>query len=439
MQLAPFTTVQTNYLKRSAKNWLNVIEGGKRGAKNVTNVMAWCAALEYHKNRLHLAAGVSVASAKLNIIDCDGFGVLYYFAGRYREGKYKDRDCVYVQTKTGRKIILISGGGKKGDEKLIKGNTYGTALITEINECHPDFIQEVFDRTLSSANRKIFADFNPKDQAHWFYTDILNFHEEQQGHNRRYGYNYAHTTIANNLSITDAQLRNILKSYDKSTVWYRRDIKGERAAAEGLIFPQYADNPGHWRLEKAQENYAQLYIGVDFGGTRSKTVFVLAGICGTAAAPQVHILDAHKVKDNGHGVDGVQIAREYAAFFKKAAQVYGKAPVFTFTDHLEALRLQMKKAVEEYEHKVVFVDKSISLSEWCKTLNAMFNLDILKILKGNEIVEIMLKSLVYDEKADDERPVDDGITCDVDCYDAMRYAMSKITRDWLKRGIIWQQ
>ncbi len=37
--------------------------------------------------------------------------------GRCREGKYKDRDCVYVQTKTGEKIVLVSGGGKDGDEK----------------------------------------------------------------------------------------------------------------------------------------------------------------------------------------------------------------------------------------------------------------------------------------------------------------------------------
>lgn len=65
-------------------------------------------------------AGVSNATAKLNILDCDGYGLLNYFEGRCREGKYKDRDCVYVQTKTGEKIVLVSGGGKDGDEKLIR-------------------------------------------------------------------------------------------------------------------------------------------------------------------------------------------------------------------------------------------------------------------------------------------------------------------------------
>jgi hypothetical protein len=93
---------------------------------------------------------MSLRTAKINVVDCDGLGISNYFKGRCREGKYKDRDCIYVQTLTGEKIILISGGGKSGGEKLIKGNTYGMALITEVNECHQLFIQEVFDRTLSS-------------------------------------------------------------------------------------------------------------------------------------------------------------------------------------------------------------------------------------------------------------------------------------------------
>ena len=180
---------------RCLNSWFNVAEGGKRGGKNVLATLIFCSLLENHKNRIHLVAGVSIATAKLNILDCDGYGLLNYFEGRCREGKYQNRDCVYVQTKTGEKIVLVSGGGKDGDEKLIKGNTYGMAYITEANECHPKFLKEVFDRTLSSSNRKIFHDLNPKEEEHWYYTDILKFHEEQQAKNSKYGYNYGHFTL----------------------------------------------------------------------------------------------------------------------------------------------------------------------------------------------------------------------------------------------------
>ena len=137
-------------------------------------------------------------------------------------------------------------------------------------------------------------------------------------------------------------------------------------------------------------------------------------------------------------MDADQIAREYAAFFKKAVQTYGQMPVFTFTDHLEALRLQMKKAVEAYGHNVLFTDKSISLSEWVRILSALFNMDMIKILAGNDMVEVMFKGLLYDEKKNDDRPLDDNVTCDVDTYDAARYAISKIIREWLRKGLLWR-
>ena len=199
---APFSVRQMEYFQRCFSNWFNVAEGGKRGGKNVLQVMAFCTLLETHKNKIHLVAGVSVATAKLNILDCDGYGLLNYFEGRCREGKYKDRDCVYVQTKAGEKVVLVSGGGKDGDEKLIKGNTYGMAYITEANECHPKFLREAFDRTLSSSDRKVFHDLNPKEEGHWYYTDILDFHEEKKLQNPEYGYNYGHFTIADNYSIS---------------------------------------------------------------------------------------------------------------------------------------------------------------------------------------------------------------------------------------------
>ena len=127
---APLSQRQYEYFLRCFDSWLNVAEGGKRGGKNVLATLIFCSLLETHKNKIHLVAGVSNATAKLNILDCDGYGLLNYFEGRCREGKYKDRDCVYVQTKTGEKVVLVSGGGKDGDEKLIKGNTYGMAYLT---------------------------------------------------------------------------------------------------------------------------------------------------------------------------------------------------------------------------------------------------------------------------------------------------------------------
>ncbi|MCL1888895.1 MAG: phage terminase large subunit [Desulfovibrionaceae bacterium] len=434
--LSPFTYTQSAYVVDSAACWLNILEGGKRGGKNVVNVNAFAHALDDHPDRLHLAAGVTVAAAKLNIIDCDGFGLANHFLGRCREGKYKDRDCLYVQTKTGEKIVLISGGGKLGDEKPIKGNSYGSVLITEVNECHPVFIQETLDRTLKSSNRKIFWDFNPKPPTHWFYRDFFDFHWRRQQDNPRYGLNYAHVTIADNMSISDEQIRAVLATYDKSSVWYRRDIRGERAAAEGLIFMQFANNPARWIIPEPLPHYARLFIGVDFGGSKAKTVFTLSGVVDGAAGPEIHVLAVHTVRDKrGEGIDAQQIIDEYREFFEAAMARYGITPHRTYTDHDEALRVGMKKAVAGHNHRVEFVDKTtVTLSAWCKYLNTLFNQDKLKIAASCTPLIESLKGLLFDPKADDDRPIDDDVTCDVDTYDSFRYSVVDVLADWISRG-----
>jgi PBSX family phage terminase large subunit len=268
-QYAAFCKKQANYIKRCLNpiNWLNVAEGGKRASKNVINIVAWCAILENHPDKLHLAAGVSVATAKLNIIDSNGFGVLNYFKGRCRQGKYQDKDALIIQTATGEKVVLISGGGKNGDEKLIKGLTLGSVYISEANECAQSFIKEIFDRTISSSLRKILFDLNPKAELHYFYTEILNIHETNNKKYPSYGYNYAHFTIHDNLSLSDDKIREILRTYNKKSIWYQRDILGLRKNAEGLIYDMFgADN--QYEDGQGGPDYNLLhkrYYSIDYG------------------------------------------------------------------------------------------------------------------------------------------------------------------------------
>lgn len=262
---APFSENQMRFFWDCFDHWFNVAEGGKRGGKNVLITMAYCTILEKHPSKIHLIAGVSTATARLNILDCDGFGLKNYFEGRCREGVYQNRDCLYIKTATGEKVVLISGGGKAGDEKLIKGNTYGTAYITEANECSKIFIQEVFDRTLSSPDRKIFHDLNPKAEAHWYYQDVLNFHEEKLKENPKYGLNYGHFTIADNMSISDDQLRAVLATYDRKSVWYARDILGQRKMAEGLVYPMFSMEKHVVKGAIPYSSRHRYYVSIDYG------------------------------------------------------------------------------------------------------------------------------------------------------------------------------
>lgn len=361
---APLSQRQYQYMQRCMYSWFNVAEGGKRGGKNVLATLIFCSLLETHKNKIHLVAGVSNATAKLNILDCDGYGLLNYFEGRCQEGKYKDRDCVYVQTKTGKKVVLVSGGGKDGDEKLIKGNTYGMAYVTEANECHPKFLKEVFDRTLSSSDRKIFHDLNPKEEEHWYYTEILKFHEEQQEKNPDYGYNYGHFTLVDNMSVTDEQIRKVLSTYQKGTVWYRRDIKGERAVAEGIIFRKFAENNEPYLYDedtdplferdikgKLLHRPSKITMGIDFGGNGSMTTFVLKlyfhGYHDLRTAEETNL-------ELSPDIDAEAICSKFIEFFKYCQEKYGFIewvfPDSASTTMINSLRSAARKAGLPYRN-----------------------------------------------------------------------------------------
>ena len=278
---APFCEKQAEYIKRCYQNWLNVAEGGKRAGKNVINLIAWADTVENHPDRLHLAGGVSVASAKLNIIDSNGYGLKNWFKGRCRSGKYEEREALYVYTLSGQeKIVLISGGGKEGDEKYIKGNSYGTAYITEANECAKSFIKEVFDRTISSADRWIGLDLNPKPSLHWFYKEVLDVHQQNALKYPDYGLNYEHFTLYDNLSLDTETLRKIIRTYDKNSIWFKRDIEGLRISAEGAVYDMFNQEEHvitDENLKKEIWEKGRLwYISNDYG---TGTVFVLGLFC----------------------------------------------------------------------------------------------------------------------------------------------------------------
>ena len=79
----------------------------KEDGKNVINSLAFCIALENHHNKTFLIAGSSIANAKLNVVDCDGFGIMNYFTGRCRLGKYQNKECLYILGSDGREKVLI--------------------------------------------------------------------------------------------------------------------------------------------------------------------------------------------------------------------------------------------------------------------------------------------------------------------------------------------
>ena len=312
---------QKEYILKSHDSWLNVAEGGKRAGKNVINLIAWSQAIEDHPDKFHLAAGVSQSAVKMNIIDSDGFGLQWYFNGRCRIGQYNGRDALIIGSKTGEKVVMIAGGGDRSAAAMIKGHSYGTAYITEANECHQTFVQEVIDRTLASKKRQLFFDLNPKPPRHWFYSDFLDYQDELKEQGDNPDYNYGHFTIADNLSIPREQLKEELLKYDIGSVWFQRDILGKRVSASGRIYTSYDYStckitPEEIRGKEIQE----LAVGIDVGGTDA-TVATLTGFT-KGWKEVIHIDGMYHKQGIDNKMDSGMYARMVVEWLKPWTAVY---------------------------------------------------------------------------------------------------------------------
>ena len=426
---APFNDKATDYMERCNHSWFNVAEGGKRGGKNVINALCFCILLENHPDKLHLIGGYDSASARLNILDCDGYGIQNFFTGRCREGKYKNRECLYINTKTGEKILLVAGGGKANSYKSIKGNTYGMAYITEANECDPSFLKDVFDRTLSSRDRKVFHDLNPQPPAHWYYADILNYHEIKQRQDENYGYNYEHFNIFDNMSIDDDQLQRVLETYDKASIWYKRDILGNRMANSGILFDMIANYEERYITEESM--VGMITCGVDFGKTGSKHAFSSQILSRNFKDIQVIRTDEEDCTNQDEVVDndgiGVKLSQLKKGFIKHVKWVlanYGKMDyIFADSAEPELIDFLQQCLINEGLHIPVKGSIKIPIEDRIHLIGVLLMQERLKFKKGKtkELVK-GLQEATQDDTADTDRWLDDG-TSDIDIVDAFNYGI----------------
>ncbi|MDY6296634.1 MAG: PBSX family phage terminase large subunit [Schwartzia succinivorans] len=277
----PFSQKHKAYIKGALRNKMNVAEGAIRSGKTIDHCIIAAMYLEECPDKIHLASGSTIGNAKLNIGACNGFGLENLFRGRCKWGKYKDNEALYLYTQTGEKIVIFAGGAKADSYKRILGNSYGMWIATEINEHYDSedsrtsFIKVAFGRQVAAEKPLILWDLNPCNPGHSIYKNYIDRYKTTY----KGGYQYEHFTIADNLAISPQRLEEIKSQYVPGSVWYRRDIDGERCIAEGLVYPMY---------EKAMCAYPQgdpkpqgYCLAIDYGTMNAFAALLFAKIGNT--------------------------------------------------------------------------------------------------------------------------------------------------------------
>lgn len=323
----------------------------------------------------------------------------------------------------GKKVRLIGASIEKRTN-ILRGKNIVYAYCDEIVTYNEKFYFMLTSRMRCTDNQgklvsKIDCACNPEHANHWFKTKVIDKPEV-----KKY---VQHFTIYDNEYLPKEFVTNLEAQY-KGTVYYDRYILGLWVNAEGLVYRIFADNKERWLLDNATDNkYHSIIIGVDFGQTMSKTVYIATGLLRTPKGDILHILEEHTVLNKGYGIDTAQIAQEHFDFYTMVTKKYSGYVRQSYCDHLETTINDMRKyhANNGSAHYIDSVNKSeIGLVEYIRLILMLFNMDRIKINRHCRQVIDSISTILYDDKKTDDSILDNGTT-DVDTYDATRYSMSE--------------
>ena len=422
-----FSDKHKNYIKTALNYKQSVAEGAVRSGKTIDHCIIFSMYLETCEDKIHLASGSSLPNAKLNIGDCNGFGLEHIFRGRCRWGKYKSNEALFVQTKTGEKIVIFTGGGKSDSYKSILGNSYGGWIATEINE-HYDcddsrtsFIKVAMARQIASVHPFTLWDLNPSNPNADIYKNYI---DKFMGLD---WYRYEHFNIFDNATMSQERIEEIQNKYDMNSVWYKRDILGERMVAEGLVFPYFANDCKPYlfkyqhlkeKMKEQVKRFSHLIIGVDFGDNGSKYSWHLTGF--TNDWDYMWALDEGDMAKS-NSIDATKFCKAFVRFYKRCIECYGYVE-WIFPDSASNTLINTLRAyfyAEGLDGSIIAPVKKNELTDRPITVDILLVTGRLKIEEHCKNLINALSELVWDEKED--IPKDENVNNINDDWDSFCY------------------
>ena len=452
-----FSDVHLQYIRKCQENMYNILEGAVRSGKTVDHILAFAKELCDTPDKFHLATGSTMANAKLNIGDANGFGLEHIFRGQCRWTSYKDNDALAIRgpfTNFKERIVIFAGGGSSASYQKIRGNSYGMWIATEINLHHDNTIKEAFNRTIASKKRKIFWDLNPEHPKAPIYVNYIDKYAEKAEKNILIGgYNYAHMTLFDNVNISEERRKEIISQYDPDSIWYIRDILGKRSIAEGLIYTKLATSiaakDGKYHISKKQAQAMarggeifRINIGVDFGGNGSGHAFVASGI--TKGYEKLILLKSRRYLEGAYDpdsgkekildVDPKKLNELFIRFVEKVIEEYGFITKI-YGDSAEKVLIRgLRTALAESGHgdiKLVDAMKR-KITDRIFATTALTAMERFQMTEDCESYEEAVSMAVWDPKEIELKRLDDG-TSDIDTLDAFEYSWERDINKFIRK------
>lgn len=415
MEIKAFSPKQAEILKFAYNKKQDVLlcDGAVRSGKTLVMSFAFVlwAMTNFDKSNFAIC-GKTVTNAERNILK-----PLEQIEGVPWTTSYKiSNRCLTVRSAGRENYFYLFGGKDESSYALIQGLTLAGVLFDEVALMPQSFVDQSIARTLSYSNAKIWFNCNPESPSHWFYREWIDNPERK--------YKHLHFLMNDN-PIMSAEA--IAKAEEKFTgVFYDRYIKGLWVRAEGVIFPEFANNPQPWIIsaEKVPSRLKRLEVGFDVGGQGSHHAL-------TATAEGYddvfYVLKAIDV--DPHGMNMLEIEQMVKNFCEEVEKDYRHEIDFINADWVDVVINSINDNTKYRcgkTYKPPLTDRPLTFGKLLATKQLLF------VNKKCDDLINELQNVVYDEKAEKDVMLDDGVQL-IDCIDSLTYSLAS-SWAWLSQS-----
>jgi len=215
---------------------INVFQGGTRSGKTYNIVLAWIVKLHQEDNKILTVCRETMPSLK-NTVFRDFIEIL-------KKLDLFDINCLSKSDMTYQLGTNLIEFRNLDDDQKIRGAKRDYLYINEANEVP----QPIFKQLLFRTTGKIVLDYNPSDEFHWIYDDVLT----------RDDCDFFKSTYLDNPFLPEEQVKEIERLKELDVNYWRIYGLGERGVSEATIY-------SNWELFDGEMPQGITYYGLDFG------------------------------------------------------------------------------------------------------------------------------------------------------------------------------
>ena len=376
---------------------INLLYGSVRSGKTWISLLKWAIWVgQQAQDKQFLMVGKTITTLKRNCLvlleELIGDNITYSISQK--------KAVIFGRT------VWLEGANDERSESKIRGMTLMGVYIDELTQIPQDFYLMALSR-LSEKGAVFLATTNPDHPKHYVKTEIID--------NDLLDKQVIKFLIDDNIFLDETYKDNLKKEY--SGVFYQRFILGEFVRAEGIIFPEFANNPDRWiiKREDVPKTFRSVEVGFDIGGNGSAYALTCTG---QGYDGIQYRLKAEKRQAEDMAMDDIE--KFVVEFCGEVEREYGVRVGIINCDHIAVI---VNTINDNTRYRAEFCYKP-PLEDRVFLYSKLFSMDKIKFVDGmcDDLIDEM-QNLVFDDRSDRPIPLDDG-SMQIDTYDSACYSES---------------